>query len=72
MHLEIRQDRPGDYPICGMALEVVVPSAEASNPELAAISRRFRPGAHSARGRARRSSCAAGDRCAGATSTCPA
>jgi hypothetical protein len=39
MHLE--QDRPGDYPICGIALGVVVPSAEASNPKLDA--RELRP-----------------------------
>jgi Cu+-exporting ATPase len=42
MHPEIRQDHPGSCPICGMALEPVAPSAEAtSNPELADMSRRF-------------------------------
>jgi len=45
MHPEIRQDQPGTCPICGMALEPAVPSAEAlPNPELADMSRRFRVG----------------------------
>jgi len=42
MHPEIRQDHPGDCPICGMALEPEMPSLEdEENPELAAFSRRF-------------------------------
>jgi Cu+-exporting ATPase len=42
MHPEIRQDHPGNCPICGMALEPVAPSAETGpNPELADMSRRF-------------------------------
>ncbi|HWO88625.1 MAG TPA: heavy metal-binding domain-containing protein, partial [Gemmatimonadales bacterium] len=42
MHPEVVSDRPGSCPICGMALEPVVPSAvEASNPELADMTRRF-------------------------------
>jgi Cu+-exporting ATPase len=42
MHPEIRQDHPGNCPICGMALEPVAPSAEAApNAELADMSRRF-------------------------------
>src|SRR5579875_1814791 len=45
MHPEIRQDRPGTCPICGMALEPELPAAEAeSNPELADMRRRFRIG----------------------------
>ncbi len=42
MHPEVRQDRPGDCPICGMALEPVAPAAGAAeNEELAAMRRRF-------------------------------
>ena len=42
MHPEIRQDNPGDCPICGMALEPEMPSLEdEENPELAAFSQRF-------------------------------
>ncbi len=42
MHPEIVRDGPGDCPICGMALEPIVPSAEAGeNHELRDISRRF-------------------------------
>ena len=42
MHPEIRQDRPGNCPICGMALEPVMPSLEEEeNPELADFKRRF-------------------------------
>ena len=42
MHPQIRQDHPGNCPVCGMALEPVAPSAEAAaNPELADMSRRF-------------------------------
>jgi len=42
MHPEVRRDRPGDCPICGMALEPLAP-AEASdaNPELTDMTRRF-------------------------------
>ena len=42
MHPEIRQVGPGACPICGMALEPVMPTAEAGpNPELADMTRRF-------------------------------
>ncbi|HET7849246.1 MAG TPA: heavy metal translocating P-type ATPase [Pseudolabrys sp.] len=42
MHPEIRRQGPGSCPICGMALEPEMPSAEAGrNPELADMTRRF-------------------------------
>ena len=42
MHPEIRQAGPGACPICGMALEPVIASAESGpNPELADMTRRF-------------------------------
>src|SRR5665213_757408 len=42
MHPEIRQERPGSCPICGMALEPELPSADSGpNPELVDFSRRF-------------------------------
>jgi Cu+-exporting ATPase len=42
MHPEIRQDRPGNCPKCGMTLEALLPSLEdEANPELADFSRRF-------------------------------
>jgi Cu+-exporting ATPase len=42
MHPEIRQEGPGSCPICGMALEPEMPTAEAGpNPELADMTRRF-------------------------------
>ncbi len=42
MHPEIRQDGPGSCPICGMALEPLLATAEAGpNPELADMTRRF-------------------------------
>lgn len=42
MHPEIRQDRPGSCPKCGMALEPVLPSLEdEENPELLDFQRRF-------------------------------
>src|SRR6266851_1789991 len=42
MHPEIRKAGPGNCPICGMALEPVVASAEAGpNPELINMTRRF-------------------------------
>jgi len=42
MHPEIREDRPGNCPKCGMALEPVLPSLDdESNPELADFTRRF-------------------------------
>lgn len=42
MHPEIRQEGPGSCPICGMALEPEIISAEAQpNPELADMARRF-------------------------------
>jgi len=45
MHHQIRQVGPGACPICGMALEPEIPTAEAGpNAELADMSRRFRIG----------------------------
>ena len=42
MHPQIRQDHPGNCPICGMALEPLEPSLDdAPNPELIDITRRF-------------------------------
>ncbi len=42
MHAEIVLNGPGSCPICGMALEPMLPSAAAEeNPELAAMTRRF-------------------------------
>jgi Cu+-exporting ATPase len=41
MHPEIVRDAPGDCPICGMALEAMSPQAEAENPELTSMTRRF-------------------------------
>ncbi|MCW8088272.1 heavy metal translocating P-type ATPase [Sabulicella glaciei] len=42
MHPEIRRPGPGSCPICGMALEPEVPTAEAGpNPEIADFTRRF-------------------------------
>ena len=41
MHPEIVRDRPGPCPICGMALEPMVPVAGAENPELEDMTRRF-------------------------------
>lgn len=42
MHPQIRQSGPGSCPICGMALEPEMPTAEAApNPELADFTRRF-------------------------------
>ena len=42
MHPEVRQSEPGNCPICGMALEPLLFSAEAApNPELADMRRRF-------------------------------
>ncbi|MEO6471162.1 MAG: heavy metal translocating P-type ATPase, partial [Aeromicrobium sp.] len=42
MHPEIRRSGPGSCPICGMALEPVVVTADSGpNPELANMSRRF-------------------------------
>ncbi len=42
MHPEIRQDRPGNCPKCGMALEPELPSVEEEDhPELADFRRRF-------------------------------
>ena len=42
MHPEIRQVGPGSCPICGMALEPVLATADAGpNPELADMTRRF-------------------------------
>ena len=42
MHPQIRQNAPGDCPICGMSLEPVMPSLdEESNPELTDLRHRF-------------------------------
>src|SRR3954463_3240933 len=42
MHPQIRQHGPGTCPICGMALEPAMPSAdEGPNPELVDMTRRF-------------------------------
>jgi Cu+-exporting ATPase len=42
MHPEIRKDRPGDCPKCGMTLELAVPSlGDDENPELDSFTRRF-------------------------------
>jgi P-type Cu+ transporter len=42
MHPEIRQNGPGSCPICGMALEPEMPSADTGpNPELVDMTRRF-------------------------------
>jgi len=46
MHPEIEQAGPGDCPICGMALEPMMPLADAGpNPELVDFKRRFLIGA---------------------------
>lgn len=45
MHPEVRQQGPGSCPICGMALEPVLVTADAGpNPELTDLTRRFRVG----------------------------
>ncbi|HEX9708921.1 MAG TPA: copper-translocating P-type ATPase [Candidatus Thermoplasmatota archaeon] len=41
MDPEVRSDRPGDCPKCGMALEPVLPMAGGSSPELASMARRL-------------------------------
>jgi len=41
MHPQIRQNAPGNCPICGMALEPLMPSLEDDNPELRDFTRRF-------------------------------
>jgi P-type Cu+ transporter len=41
MHPEVRQIGPGSCPICGMALEPVLATAEGANPELIDMRRRF-------------------------------
>ena len=42
MHPQIVRDQPGSCPICGMALEPMVPAGEdAENPELRDMTRRF-------------------------------
>src|SRR5918993_419805 len=46
MHPEIRQEGPGNCPICGMALEPVTAGVEGEpNPELVDMTRRFWIGA---------------------------
>jgi len=45
MHPEIRRDRPGNCPICGMTLEpLIVTSKTGPSPELADMTRRFAVG----------------------------
>jgi P-type Cu+ transporter len=41
MHPQVRQDHPGNCPICGMTLEPVMPSLNDENPELDDFRRRF-------------------------------
>jgi Cu+-exporting ATPase len=41
MHPQIRQDHPGHCPICGMALEPLMPTLEEGDPELDDFRRRF-------------------------------
>src|SRR5690606_2573026 len=41
MHPEIRQVGPGSCPICGMALEPLLPAAEEDDSEVRAVRRRF-------------------------------
>ena len=41
MHPEIRQDHPGNCPICGMSLEAVIPLDEEDNSELIDFQHRF-------------------------------
>ena len=41
MHPEVIQDKPGSCPICGMALEPMVPTLDEADPELENMSRRF-------------------------------
>jgi Cu+-exporting ATPase len=41
MHPEVRQQGPGPCPKCGMALEPEEPTADAADPELADMTRRF-------------------------------
>ena len=41
MHPEVRRDAPGSCPICGMALEPLIPGASDSGGELSDMSRRF-------------------------------
>ena len=41
MHPQIRRNAPGHCPICGMALEPLMPAVDDENPELVDFSRRF-------------------------------
>src|SRR5690349_518416 len=41
MHPQIRQQGPGSCPICGMALEPLVPGAEEDDSELRIVQRKF-------------------------------
>ena len=41
MHAEIRQQGPGSCPICGMALEPLIPTGEEDDSELSAVRRKF-------------------------------
>ncbi len=42
MHPEVVSDGPGDCPVCGMALEPELPTAEVESPELADMTRRLK------------------------------
>ncbi len=41
MHPEIQQEKPGECPICGMALELKIPKIESENSELKTMQKRF-------------------------------
>ena len=41
MHAEIRQEGPGSCPICGMALEPLMPTAQEDDSELITVRRKF-------------------------------
>jgi Cu+-exporting ATPase len=41
MHPQVVQNGPGECPVCGMALEPMIPTAEEDNPELKLMTRRF-------------------------------
>jgi P-type Cu+ transporter len=41
MHAEIRQEGPGSCPICGMALEPLIPTGQEDDSELIAVRRKF-------------------------------
>jgi len=45
MHPQVVQHEPGECPVCGMALEPMIPTAEEANPELKLMTQRFWVGA---------------------------